>query len=112
MNICELIPQPPHCETFKRDRVRFIPDTSGCYVLSTFARSVLYVGLTDNLRRRMVAHLDSPGKNSVTKLGRATLFHWIECLETNKIERTWMNIHISHEGLLPPLNGVYSATHT
>jgi hypothetical protein len=45
-------------------------------------------------------------------LGSAIWFHWIEDADIQKIERTWMNIHIQHEGLLPPLNMVYSPVST
>src|SRR5438034_2150212 len=101
MNIAELIPQPSNSDTFKRNRERFIPEKPGCYVLTTFSRVVLYIGLTNNLRKRMNDHLDSPQKTGETKIGRAVLFFWIESLDTNKIERTWMNIHIQCQGSLP-----------
>src|SRR5947209_7742989 len=107
MNICELNPQPSHCETFQRNRDRFVPNAPGCYALTTFEKVVLYIGLTDNLRRRMNDHLDSSIKTRLTGSGRAFLFHWIETSDTNKIERTWMNIHIQHEGALPVLNSLY-----
>lgn len=60
----------------------------------------------------MNSHLDSPTKVGETRLGRAVLFFWLECIDINKIERTWMNIHIQHEGTLPVLNTVYSPTST
>jgi len=53
---------------------------------------------------------DDPIKIGETRLGRAVLFHWIESEDTNKIERTWMNTHMVHEGSLPILNKVYSPT--
>jgi hypothetical protein len=112
MNISELVPAPTHCETFRRSREKFVPTTSGCYVLTTFFGVVLYVGLADNLRRRMNNHLDDPSKTGETELGRAVLFHWIESEATNKIERTWQNIHIQNEGGLPILNSIYSPTAT
>jgi predicted GIY-YIG superfamily endonuclease len=110
MNIHELVPQPPQHETFKRSRLSHIPDKPGCYVLTTFAKVVLYVGLTQNLRRRMNEHLDNPQKTCQTKNGRPVLFFWIESEEVNKVERTWMNIHIQHEGRIPELNKIYSPT--
>jgi hypothetical protein len=112
MNLSELIPQPTHREPFRRNRERFVPETSGCYVLTSFLGEVLYVGLADNLRRRMNDHLDDPTKTGETRLGRAILFHWIESADTNKIERTWMNSHVVDEGTLPVLNKVYSPTST
>ena len=66
-------------------------------MLTTFAGVVLYVGLAENLRRRMNNHLDDPVKVSETTLGRAVLFHWIESEDTNKIERTWMNTHMVND---------------
>jgi hypothetical protein len=73
---------------------------------------VLYIGLADNLRRRMNDHLDNPSKTGETKQGRAVLFHWLETPDTNKVERTWMNIHMQNEGILPLLNRVYSPVAT
>ena len=73
---------------------------------------MLYIGLAENLRRRMNDHLDSPSKASETRLGRAVLFHWLETADTNKVERTWMNIHAQSEGTLPLLNKVYSPVST
>jgi hypothetical protein len=108
MNISELVPQPSHCETFARNRVRFIPDRPGCYVLTTFPKVVLYIGQATNLRRRMGAHLDSSEKTKETKSGRAILFFWFECLDLSRVERTWMNIHLIQDGSLPELNSVYS----
>ena len=112
MIFSELVPLPAYSEPFKRNRERFVPETSGCYVLTTFSGVVLYVGLGENLRRRMNDHLDDPGKTGETRLGRAVLFHWVPSQDTNKIERTWMNIHMVHEATLPLLNKVYSPTAT
>jgi len=112
MNIAELIPRPSEKEAFLRSRERFVPATSGCYVLTTLEGVVLYIGLAENLRRRMGQHLDNPEKTGLTKVGRAIFFHWYESGDTRKIERTWFNIHIQHEGALPELNRVYSPTFT
>jgi len=112
MNIVQLVPAPVTSETFNRSRLRFIPEVSGCYALTSFGRTVLYLGLATNLRKRFNDHLDSPAKTSETKHGRAVLFFWIESAELNKVERTWMNIHLNEEGALPILNSVYSPTST
>lgn len=110
MNVDQLVPQPSHFEAFRRDRERFVPEASGCYVLTTFSRVVLYLGLAQNLRRRLNEHLDNPEKIKETKLGRAILFFWIETPDIHRVERTWMNTHIQHEGTLPELNKIYSPT--
>jgi GIY-YIG catalytic domain len=108
MKVSELIPEPQHREGFLRNRERFVSEKSGCYALTTFEGVVLYVGLASNVRKRMNDHLDSPIKTRETPLGRAVWFCWIECEELEKVERTWMNIHMNAEGALPILNSVYS----
>ena len=112
MKVDLLVPALAGSETFRRSRLKFIPETSGCYVLTTFEKDVLYVGLTVNLRRRVNEHLESKTKTACTVHGRAIFVHWLESREINKIERTWMNIHINAEGLLPILNNAYSPTST
>jgi GIY-YIG catalytic domain len=89
-----------------------IPAARGCYVLANFREEVLYIGLAIDLRRRFGQHLDSPEKIAPTSLGVAVFFYWLESPDTNKLERTWMNIHQLAEGKLPVLNSVYSPTST
>lgn len=112
MNVTLLTPLPNKCEPFRRSRERLVPSASGCYALTTFEGVVLYVGLAVDLRRRMNDHLDTPEKTNLTDLGRAVWFHWFETDETNKVERTWQNISIQHDGTLPILNRVYSPVST
>lgn len=112
MNTYELVPRPSHWNAFRRSKERFVPETSGCYVLSTFSGVVLYIGQATNLCRRMINHLDNPDKTESTVLGRAVLFHWLECSDIARIERTWMNIHIQKEGALPLLNRAYAPVST
>lgn len=112
MNIDKLVPSPSRHEAFRRNRGNFVPEVSGCYVLTSFSREIMYVGLAKNLRRRFIQHLDSPDKVSVNKLGRALLFWWYTSTDINKVERTWMNIHLLEEGALPVLNKVYSPVGT
>ncbi|SRR6266480_1530616 len=112
MNFDQLNPHPSNVEIFKRSRERFVPTKPGCYVLTTFNGVVLYIGLTENLRRRFGEHLDNPKKTAQTEHGTAFLFHWLETADTYKVERTWLNIHLQNEGVLPELNGIYSPTLT
>jgi hypothetical protein len=112
VTVDELIPRPLLFESFRRSRERFIPETAGCYVLATFEQTVIYLGLAKDLRRRMSQHLDTPEKILLTPMGRAVLFFWIEDDNINKIERTWMNMHIERHGALPVLNRMYSPTST
>ena len=110
MNVSELIPKPLNRESFRRSREKFLPDTAGCYVITTFDGTVLYIGMSVGIRRRMIQHLDTPQKVLPTVLGKATWFYWLETADTNKVERTWLNIHNLAEGRLPILNSIYSPT--
>lgn len=112
MNVSDLIPRPLEREAFRRAKLGFMPDCSGCYVLATFEGAVLYVGLARSLRRRMKDHLDSPMKTGETEQGRAVFIYWIATEDLQKIERTWMNMHELVEGRLPILNRVYSPVST
>lgn len=112
MKVELLEPAPEACEPFRRDRVRLVPPKPGCYVLTTFQKDVLYLGLTVNLRRRLDEHLDNPSKTGLTAQGRAVLFHWLLASDIHVVERTWMNIHLLNEGRLPILNSVYSPVST
>lgn len=91
-------------------KAKFVPAGSGCYVLTTFEEHVLYVGLAVNLRRRFIEHLDNPEKTKLTAEGRATKFHWLETSDIQRVERTWLNIHVNAEGRFPILNKIYSPT--
>jgi predicted GIY-YIG superfamily endonuclease len=112
MNLDLLIPFPSLKESFHLSREKYISEKSGCYVLTTFSGLVLYIGLAKNLRRRMNDHLKNSEKTTETASGRAVLFHWIESDDINKVERTWLNIHIANEGSMPKLNKIFSPTAT
>jgi hypothetical protein len=110
MNVEKLTPCPLSREAFHLSREKFVPERSGCYVLTTFAGVILYIGLAKALRRRMHEHLNSSEKTNTTAFGRAVLFYWLESDELQKVERTWLNIHLENEGFLPVLNKIYSPT--
>ena len=112
MKLSLLVPRPTGLEPFRRSRERFVPSVAGCYALTTFQEEVLYLGLSVDIRRRFNEHLDTPQKTELTAHGRAVLFHWLPTTETNKVERTWLNIHLLNEGVLPILNSLYSPTST
>ena len=110
MKIDLLQPAVEHCELFTLKASKFVPAASGCYVLASADDTVLYVGLATNLNRRVLQHLDAPEKVLPTVQGRAVRFHWLETTDINRVERTWLNIHVHHEGRYPVLNKVYSPT--
>ncbi|WP_415193966.1 GIY-YIG nuclease family protein [Rhodopseudomonas sp.] len=112
MRVDLLVPSPSSRELFQRNRERFIPLGAGCYTLTTFSGSIIYIGLSESLRRRFGEHLDNPSKTAETRFGRAFFFYWIETPDTFKVERTWLNIHLVQEGLLPVLNSNYSPVST
>lgn len=110
MKVEELTPLPAKKELFALRSERNIPVDSGCYVLTTFDNEILYIGLASNLRARFRSHLESPEKNSLTELGRATWFSFLLYSPDNlpKLERTWMHKYEGVHGELPALNKVHS----
>jgi hypothetical protein len=108
MKVEGLIPKPERKELFKLNRQKFVPNVSGCYVLTNFGGEILYIGLASDLRRRFGQHLDSREKIGPTPHGVAYFFYWLEGAYLEKLERTWMNSHTLTEGRLPCLNKVSS----
>ena len=108
MNVDKLNPATSQWEPFTLSKSKFIPNVAGCYALTSFEEKVLYVGLATDLRRRFIQHLENPEKTGVSADGRATKFYWVETTDTNRVERTWLNIHVHYEGRYPILNKVYS----
>jgi excinuclease UvrABC nuclease subunit len=112
MTIDKLAPAPAKREKFRHSSLRFVPETAGCYVLTTFESVVLYIGQAVNIRRRMSDHLDDPRKTGLTPQGRAFFFYWLEYESIGKLERTWLNIHGEYEPRYPILNIVNSPVST
>lgn len=110
MIVDTLAPTPQKRESFRRNRGKFLPNTKGCYVITTFDGTILYIGLSVDIRRRMIEHLDTPQKVLPTVLGKSTWIYWLETRDMHKVERTWLNMHITAEGGLPILNKLNSPT--
>ena len=108
MTVDDLLPRPIASEPFRRDRQVHVPAVRGCYVLTTASGTILYLGLSVDLRGRMGQHLDAPEKVAPTVDGRAVLFHWLEVDNIEAVERGWLNSHRVAEGRLPILNKMNS----
>jgi excinuclease UvrABC nuclease subunit len=87
-----------------------VPSEPGCYVLTTFEGDILYVGLSDELRRRFGNHRGNDEKCEATSLGKAFWFYYLEQAEKdlNRLERSWMNQYVALHGDYPVLNKVAS----
>lgn len=111
MKVLELNPKPKNKIEFQFNKLKFIPNEFGCYVLTNFLGDILYIGLTNNLKVRYKQHLDTPKKVSMTELGVAYYFYYLilnDEAKLNKLERGWMNHFELLEGKLPILNSVHS----
>jgi hypothetical protein len=108
VKVDQLIPIAQRSEPFRLSHEKFIPEKPGCYALVSATFTVLYLGLTDNLRRRMRQHRDNEEKTSGTVAGRAVLFYWREDDEPYALERSWLNLHYLLEGVRPVLNKIDS----
>jgi excinuclease UvrABC nuclease subunit len=92
MKVSPLIPKIEIRYKFSLRFQKFIPNQPGCYILSTFDDEILYIGKSDNLRRRFGEHRASKEKTNLTTQGKAFWFYFMTCIEKDlyKIERTWL----------------------
>lgn len=110
MNISELVPTVQNRLQFTYEFHKFAPSEAGCYVLTTFDGQVLYVGLTEDLKRRFGEHRDNKDKCALTIQGRASWFYYLvlDQKEIYRVERAWLNGHLDAHGVLPILNKINS----
>lgn len=82
------------------DRINQVPEKSGVYELHT-ANELLYIGQSDNLKRRLQEHRNS----SDPCIKRATLFRYFETTTPKTTEENLLvNYKNSNTGRLPPCN--------
>ncbi|SJZ32084.1 GIY-YIG nuclease family protein [Sediminibacterium ginsengisoli] len=110
MTINELTPKPTVKLQFKLVSFKTVPQENGCYILTTFDNTILYIGLATNLNKRFKQHLDNPEKTNPTSEGKAIWFYFTTFDPRNlqKLERTWLNQFSDKHGRLPILNKVNS----
>ena len=110
MRIDELIPKPFEKVQFKLSSFKEVPVVNGCYTLTTFDNSILYIGLATNLNNRFKQHLENTEKTSPTSEGKAIWFYFttFDAKNLPKLERTWLNQFTNTHGKLPILNKVNS----
>ena len=110
MKVEELVPIPDIKALFKLSAYKAVPNSSGCYVLTTYDDYILYIGLTDNLLMRFQQHIDNPVKTKPNVEGKAIWFYYklYNSKKLNFLERTWINQFVAVHGNLPILNKVNS----
>jgi excinuclease UvrABC nuclease subunit len=110
MKVSALVPGVTGKVRFSLADKKRVPDRAGCYALITADNDVLYVGQATSLCGRLDNHTDDVGKRELVSGMRAAFFAYVECSETevSRVERGWMNQHLTLHGELPPLNKVYS----
>ena len=109
MRVVELTPTPTGRVLFHlRERNR-VPNAAGCYVLTSAADDILYVGQSRFLHERFAQHYRDPTKTASTDYGVPARFWWRTCapIELDGMERGWVGLFLVKEGRLPPLNEVY-----
>lgn len=110
MKIEQLIPLPKDKVQFNLSSFKFVPRETGCYVLTTFDKDILYIGLSHSLFDRFQQHLVNPEKTNATKEGKAVWFYYTiyNPLNLTMLERTWINQFVAIHGVLPILNKLNS----
>lgn len=110
MKVFEINPQAQEKVVFTFTEYLLIPKLSGCYLLTSFDDTILYIGQTKNLFNRFQQHLNNPQKTQPINKAKVAWFYYkiVAELDINKIERTWMNEYQRQHGILPPLNKIHS----
>ncbi len=109
MIVTELKPNISKKLEFHLNKVKFLPEKMGCYVITNFNEDIMYIGQTINLKSRMQQHLDNVEKTKLTQIGKAYYFYFKTVdqeKDLNKLERGWLNHFELKEGHIPILNSV------
>lgn len=91
---------------FRLSEALRVPESSGCYVLTSINDDVIYIGQSVNLNQRMQQHLNSLRMTQSTSAGLAVWFYY-GLLAPDKIEKIELQLIFNFkavEGQLPPLN--------
>ena len=111
MFVKDIKPKIEFTKEFEFSKLNSIPDTYGCYIISNFNEEIMYIGKATSLRNRMTNHLDTPEKNTKTKLGKAYWFSYKLCeneFEISKLEKGWLNEYELKNGELPIFNKIHA----
>jgi hypothetical protein len=110
LKVDQLAPRVANRVRFSLREQKLVPSAPGCYALVSLDEEVLYLGLTNNLSRRLAEHCESRVKRAPVNGRKAMWFHYVpvEKLKLGRVERGWMNQYLQLHGRLPPLNRVFS----
>lgn len=84
-----------------------VPPDAGCYILASADDAVLYIGQTNNLRRRISQHLNTRRmRQDTVGAGGARFFYYrlLPAKEVYEIEQLLLFKHRYREGQWPALN--------
>ena len=110
MIIEQLNPKPIEKIRFHLSAFKLVPQTSGCYVLTSPENNILYIGLAKNLYNRFRNHLNDTEKTKPTVDGKAHWFYYMDfdCKNLEMLERTWIHQFEGIHSRKPILNKVSS----
>ena len=112
MLVADLRPPTERSLPFRRFAAMRIHPAAGCYALSTSGGTIVYIGRTTNLARRIGEHLDAPEKQEPTPAGRTATVSYRRCPPKNlpDLEAHWIDqFEASNSGRLPWFNKVEPA---
>lgn len=109
MFVSSLTPEIGDKAEFSYSALRDIPEESGCYVLTTYDGTILYIGQSINVCRRIEQHLDKDDKRKKTPWGVAFWAYYALCpaIELDALEGGWVyQYRMREKGNLPFFNKV------
>ena len=100
MLVDNLTPKPDAKVEFNYSELSSVPVASGCYIITTYDGTILYIGQSKNIHNRMDTHLGDKEKRSKTPMGIAYWFYYklYPVLALDNLEGGWINEHKIREG--------------
>ena len=93
MLVSLLIPSIDEKVEFVYAELYAVPEKSGCYILTAYDGTILYIGQSKNICKRMERHLDDNLKTKQTPWGVAFWLYYKLCDEhdLSSLENGWLN---------------------
>ena len=106
MLVSLLKPETEGKMNFSYFALRNASQDSGCYALTTHDGTVLYIGQTVNICKRIEQHLDEGKKREQTPWGVVFWAYYRLCnaRDLNNLENGWINEYVIKEGRMPFFN--------
>jgi hypothetical protein len=108
MNVASIPNKDLHRVQYSFARIRHLSQDCAVYLLTYYNGTILYIGSSKNLKRRVHQHLMS---YKFSQTPRDSVIYWVYFIKVDSClfaqERGLMNYYILQDGCLPYYNKIY-----